>query len=465
MRKTKIVATLGPATHDPDTIADLVDAGVDVFRQNFSHGDHADHADLYDMAREASDDVAVMMDTKGPELRLGEVEPGTDLEQGSTVTVVAGEDGGDASTLPVPNAAALDRIEPGDRILIDDGRIEMDVEEAGDGLSCTVLYGGPVTSRDSISVPGRDLGLEFPTDEDEDDIGFAAEQGFDFIAVSFVRSADDVAAVRDILGDDSDIHIVAKMEHVQAIENMDEIIAASDGIMVARGDLGVELPAAQVPTHQKRIIRKCNEAGKPVITATEMLTSMVDSRRATRAEVSDVANAVLDGSDAVMLSEETAVGNYPVTTVAFMDEVLRDVEESWSPHLSHIEGTDGDVSETICRNIYEASKHLDLAYLVAHTQSGFTARNIAKYRPETPIVAFTNSSRVRRQLQLAWGVQAFELDFPDYVDELVAASATFLHEQGMVDMDDTAIFSAGTPTSEAGTTNMMEIRDIDSIIG
>lgn len=461
MSRTKIVATLGPSTSDRGTIQEMVEAGADVFRQNFSHGTRESHEELYDNVRDVSDSAAAMLDTRGPEIRVDGPEEMT-LEEGSTVKVTG--DGGTGS-LSVDHPDMLDYLEEGDRVMVDDGRVELEVEEAGDEAVCRVVYGGEVGEGEAVNVPGKELGLSSPMEQDVEDIEFGIEKGFDFVSASFVKTAEDVERIEEVIEENgSEMKVIAKIEHVRAAENVDEIVEAADGVMVARGDLGVELPASQVPTLQKRIIRKCNEAGKPVITATEMLTSMTESPRATRAEVSDVANAVLDGSDAVMLSEETAVGEYPVETVEFMSEVLDDVEEEWSEELHRVSGESTDTSQTICRNIWEASKDLELEYIAAHTTSGFTARNIAKHRPATPIAAFTDTEKVKRQLNLTWGVEAFRIDFPEYVDQLIEKSARRLHEEGMVEEEDEVVFSAGTPTSVSGTTNMMEIREIGSLL-
>ncbi|MBS3772778.1 MAG: pyruvate kinase, partial [Candidatus Thermoplasmatota archaeon] len=326
MRKTKIVATIGPASQEQEVLRKLIDGGLDVARLNFSHGTHEQHGRNIDAIREISGEVAIMLDTQGPEIRLGVMEQPVELHEGATVTLST-DDAEGKGTLPVAHPGFLEHIGEGDTILIADGAVALDVEHVGDVASCRVRYGGTVSSQQSVNVPGRDLDLEAPTDKDRRDIRYGVEKDVDFVAASFVESAAEVRRIRELLrSQGSQAGVVPKIESMQALENIDAIIAAADGVMVARGDLGVEIPASDVPLTQKNIIRKCNARGTPVITATQMLESMTDHPRATRAEASDVANAVLDGTDAVMLSAETAVGAYPVEAFMFMAEVLEKVE-------------------------------------------------------------------------------------------------------------------------------------------
>ena len=467
MKNTKIVSTIGPATDTKEKLSEIIDAGVDVVRQNFSHVDHEQHGKIYDRIRDVSEKTAVMIDTKGPEIRLGQVKEGTVLETGHSVELTTDEEiTGYEEVLSVNYSDFINHIEAGDEVRIDDGKIELQVEKVDDTAECTVVYGGEVSSRKAVNVPGKDIGLSAPTEKDVEDIEFAAEKGYDFVSLSFVKQASDVEEVREILEEhDSEMHIISKIEHAKAVENFDEILEASDAIMVARGDLGVELPAAELPMMQKKMIEKCNEAGKPVITATQMLESMTENPTATRAEISDVANAVLDGTDAVMLSGETAIGEYPVKTVKFMANVVEEAEASMEGNTHHtVKQPPETTREIICKNVWQAARDSEAEYIVAHTSSGSTARNISKYRPENPIIAFTDSERVERQLQLAWGVRPYYEEFPEDVEGMLEASAQRMETLGLAEGDDKLVLSAGIPTNVTGTTNMMQIRTVESIL-
>ncbi|WP_414837332.1 pyruvate kinase [Candidatus Nanosalina sp. VS9-1] len=467
MKNTKIISTIGPATDSKQKLSEIIDSGVDVVRQNFSHVDHKQHGKIYDRIRDVSEKTAVMIDTKGPEIRLGEVKEDTVLETGHSVELTTDEEiTGDEEVLSVNYSDFINHIEAGDEVRIDDGKIELEVEKVDDTAECTVVYGGEVSSRKAVNVPGKDIGLSAPTEKDVEDIEFAAEKGYDFVSLSFVKEASDVEEVREILDEhDSDMHIISKIEHKKAVENFDEILEASDAIMVARGDLGVELPPAELPMMQKEMIEKCNEAGKPVITATQMLESMTENPTATRAEISDVANAVLDGTDAVMLSGETAIGDYPVKTVKFMSNVVEEAEASMEGNTHHtVKQPPETTREIICKNVWQAARDSEAEYIVAHTSSGSTARNISKYRPENPIIAFTDSERVERQLQLAWGVNAYYEEFPDDVEGMLEASARRMKSLNLASGEDELVLSAGIPTSVTGTTNMMQIRTVESIM-
>ncbi|WEL19508.1 pyruvate kinase [Candidatus Nanohalococcus occultus] len=467
MKNTKIVSTIGPATDSKQKIADLVEAGVNVFRQNFSHVDHEQHKEIYERIRDVSEKTAVMIDTKGPEIRLGEVKEGTVLEEEHTVELTTEDIEGNSERLSVSYKDLMENLDSGDEVRIDDGKIELEVLEVdGNVAECEVLYGGEVSTRKAVNVPGKDIGLTAPTEKDVKDIEFAAELGYDFVSLSFVKSAEDVENVRQILDEHgSQMDIISKIEHGKAVENFDEILEASDGIMVARGDLGVEVPAAQLPALQKEMIRKSNQAGKPVITATQMLESMTENSTATRAEISDVANAVLDGTDAVMLSGETAIGDYPVKTVRFMSDVVQEVESEIEQQVHHTVKTPAEnTNEIICKGVWQAANDGDASYVVAHTSSGSTARNIAKHRPETDIIAFTDSEVVERQLNLIWGVDPYYQEFKETVDSMLEDSAQRLETLGKVDVDDKLVMTAGIPTSVAGTTNMMQVRTVEQIL-
>ena len=466
MKNTKIVSTIGPSTDTKKQIDQLIDAGVDVIRQNFSHVDHEQHGKIFDRIRQTSEKTAVMADTKGPEIRLRQVKEGTVLKEENKVQLTTEDIEGDENKLSVNYETFLEHIEPGDEIRIDDGKIELQVEEVNETATCQILYGGEVSSRKAVNVPGKDIGLSAPTEKDKKDIRFAAEKGYDFISLSFVKEASDVEEVRELLEEKgSEAHIISKVEHRKAVENFDEILEASDAIMVARGDLGVELPAAKLPMMQKEMIEKCNEAGKPVITATQMLESMTENPTATRAEISDVANAVLDGSDAVMLSGETAIGDYPVKTVEFMSDVVEEAEQTMKGRTHHtVKDRPESTREIICKNVWQAARDSETDYIIAHTSSGSTARNISKFRPETPIIAFADSERVERQLKLAWGVRPYYEEFPDNVEGMLEASAKRMKSLNLADDETELVMSAGVPTRVTGTTNMLQIRTVRSIL-
>ncbi len=443
---------------------ELISAGMNVARLNFSHGDHEKHLQIFSHIREHHPDICVMLDTQGPEIRLGDVEEGTVLREGGAVELAYGNFIGDGKKLPVDHKDILEYVEPGDVILLADGLVELSVEEIGVSALCRVVYGGPISSRKSVNIPGKEVGLNTPTEKDLRDIDFGMEHDFDMVSLSFVKSASEIKKVKNILGD-SGIQIVAKIEHLIAVENIDEIIEEADAVMIARGDLGVEVPASDVPILQKKIIERCNLAEKPVIVATQMLKSMTESPRATRAEVSDVANAVMDGADAIMLSEETAIGAFPVKSVDFMAEVALKVEDYLSSRVHHTVGTKSkDTADIIAKSVWQASRDTEGKYIVAHTSSGYTANKIAKLRPDTDIIAFTDSKKIRRQLNLVWGVRAYYMEFPDHVDEMLMSSANFLYQQKMVCKEDTLILTAGVPQPVTGITNMMEIRDVASLL-
>ena len=466
MKNTKIVSTIGPATEDENTIEELVDAGVNVFRQNFSHVNHEKHGEIFERIRDSTEKTAIMMDTKGPEIRLGDIEEGSVLQEGHKITITTEETEGDSKRISVNYKEFTDHIEAGDEVRIDDGKIELQVDKVNETAECTVIYGGEISSRKAVNVPRKDIGLQAPTEKDRRDIEFGAEKGYDFVSLSFVKEASDVEEVREILDEyDSDMHIISKIEHAKAVENFDEILEASDAIMVARGDLGVELPAPELPMMQKEMIKKANRAGKPVITATQMLESMTENPTATRAEISDVANAVIDGTDAVMLSGETAIGDYPVKTAEFMSRVVEETEASIKENLHHtVKDKSGNTREIICKNVWQASRDSEADNIVAHTSSGSTARNISKYRPENPIIAFTDSEMVERQLALSWGVRPYYEEFPGNVEEMLENSAQRLENLGLVNQDDKVVMSAGIPTTVTGTTNMMQIRKIGKLL-
>ncbi|MEF8835352.1 MAG: pyruvate kinase [Candidatus Thermoplasmatota archaeon] len=466
MRKTKIVATVGPASDKREDLENLISAGIDVVRQNFSHGTHKKHSETLNKIRDISPEIGVMMDTQGPEIRLNEIEEDTELRQGEKVRIVTQDVKGNEEVMPVDHPQIGDFLKSGDTLLIDDGQIELEVLDVNEDVKCEVIYGGKVLSRKSVNVPGKDMGLNAPTEKDIRDIEFSIDEGFDFVSASFVKCAEEIERIREVIEKkNSDMNIIAKIEHLRAVENIDEIIQASDGVMIARGDLGVEIPASDVPVLQKQIIEKANIEEKPVITATQMLKSMTESPRATRAEVSDVANAVIDGSAAVMLSEETAIGKYPVKSVRFMSEILEKMEEYVKGRKYFTTNKKGvDIADIIAKNVTQAARDIDAKYIVAHTSSGYTAHKIARFRPDVEIIAFTDKRSVQRRLSLIWGVKAFYTEFPEHVDEMVYSTSKELFQKGMVDKDDKLLITAGVPAPVTGITNMMQIRTVMSLM-
>ncbi|WP_226005306.1 pyruvate kinase [Natrinema salinisoli] len=468
MRNAKIVCTLGPASNDRGTIRELADAGMSVARLNASHGTREDRAELIDRVRavdeERTEPVAIMLDTKGPEIRTAPLPEGetVTLETGSEIRFVEGEE---ATPETVGLSVSIDAVEPGDRILLDDGLIEATVlGHEGDAVRARIDTGGELSSRKGVNVPGVELDLDVVTEKDRADLELAAEKGVDFVAASFVRDAEDVYEVGEVLEEnDADIPIIAKIERAGAVENLDEIIDAAYGVMVARGDLGVECPMEDVPMIQKRIIRKSREAGRPVITATEMLDSMVHARRPTRAEASDVANAVLDGTDAVMLSAETAVGDHPIEVVDAMDSIIREVERS-EEHAELLEQrvpASGEArTDALARSARFLARDIGADAVVAATESGYTALKTAKYRPGVPVVASTPSQAVRRQLALTWGVTPLYAPVSDQgADAVVEKAVQAALDAGVAESGDTVVVLCGmmTDLEGANTTNMLKV--------
>ncbi|SEW21754.1 pyruvate kinase [Natrinema salifodinae] len=467
MRNAKIVCTLGPASSDRGTIRDLAAAGMSVARLNASHGSREDRAELIDHVRAVDEDrtepVAIMLDTKGPEIRTAPLPDGetVSLETDSEIQFVEGEE---ATPERVGLSVSID-VEPGDRILLDDGLIETTVlEQDGDVIRARVDTGGELGGRKGVNVPGVDLDLDVVTEKDRKDLELAAEKDVDFVAASFVRDAEDVYEVGEVLEEQgADIPIIAKIERAGAVENLDEIIDAAYGVMVARGDLGVECPMEDVPMIQKRIIRECREAGRPVITATEMLDSMVHARRPTRAEASDVANAVLDGTDAVMLSAETAVGDHPVAVVDAMDSIVRQVEESneYAELLEQrVPGSGEARTDALARSARFLARDISADAVVAATESGYTALKTAKYRPGVPVVASTPSQAVRRQLALTWGVTPLYAPVSDQgADAVVEKAVQAALDAGIAESGDTVVVLCGmmTELEGANTTNMLKV--------
>jgi pyruvate kinase len=466
MRNAKIVCTLGPASDDQATIRALADAGMSVARLNASHGTPDHRADVIDRIRAVDETtdapLAAMVDLQGPEVRTAPLDEPIHLETGSTVRFVEGDE---ATPEEVGLSYPIGTVEPGDTVLLDDGRIEATVEEVRDGaVLAYVDSGGQLSGRKGVNVPGVDLDIDLITEGDRRELDVAVEKEADFVAASFVRSADDVYTISDALeSKGADIPVVAKIERAGAVENLDAIIEAAFGVMVARGDLGVEMPLEQVPIIQKRIIRKCHAAGTPVITATEMLDSMVHARRPTRAEASDVANAVLDGTDAVMLSGETAIGDNPVRVVETMDRIVRQVEGSGEYRETHEQrvptAEEESRTEALARSARYLARDVDAAAIVAASESGYTARRTAKFRPGVPVVATTPNDRTRRQLALSWGVKSQFTDYNDSVEAMMDDAVQAALDAGVAESGDTIVVLSGMMSELEGTntTNMLKV--------
>ena len=429
MRKTKIICTMGPAVDNEEMLRALMLTGMDAARFNFSHGTHESHLATLNKVRRIRDElgaaVATILDTKGPEIRIKTFENGpVTLREGDKFTLTTRDVPGDAGIVSVTYADLHKELESGCRVLIDDGLIELTVDGIqGQDIACTVRSGGTLSNNKSINIPGVSIHLPSLTEKDRDDLRFAAEQDFDFVAASFVRKASDVEDIRACLREcgGEHIRIISKIENREGVDNLEEIIAASDGLMVARGDLGVEIPAYEVPILQKRMIKETSMAGKPVITATQMLDSMIRNPRPTRAEVSDVANAVFDGTSCVMLSGETASGKHPVEAVQTMVDTINAAEQAtdyWG-RFRRFEFTPGrSINDAVTHTCCQTAMDLEADAILTPTQTGHTARMIARFRPACPIVALTTTERARRQLAISWGVQPLLAGYVDSTDRL-----------------------------------------------
>jgi pyruvate kinase len=469
-RRTKIVCTLGPASETPETLRALIRAGMDVARINFSHGGHDDHGRRIAMARAAAAAegrvLAILADLQGPKLRIGEIAAGrATLVAGETFTLTGRVVPGDARAVRLPHPELLVALRPGDVVLLDDGLLELRVRQ-NDGVDvlCDVVAGGELLPRKGVSVPHAAVSIPAVTEKDRADLAFALSQDVDYIAQSFVRQAEDVIALRAlIVAAGRDTPIIAKIEKPEAIEHLEAILSAADGVMVARGDLGVEMPAEQVPLQQKRIIQLARAAAKPVITATQMLESMIHNPRPTRAEASDVANAIFDGTDAIMLSAETAVGQYPVAAVEMMARIAGATEPAL-PYGDNIaaaqhspsQGVTDAVTQATCEIAYE----LNARAIAPATASGYTARMVARHRPATPILVITPSEPVRRRLALVWGVQTVLAPDAQTTDEMIAAAEHAAMAAGLAASGDTIVITAGIPLGGRGKTNMLKVHVI-----
>ncbi|MCZ2204708.1 pyruvate kinase [Cylindrospermopsis raciborskii] len=475
LRRTKIVATIGPATSSPEMLKSIIEAGATTLRLNFSHGTHADHQRSIRLIRQTAFElnrpVAILQDLQGPKIRLGKFDNGfIMLSKGDRFTLTNRPVVGNEEISCVTYDYLAEEVPIGSKILLDDGRVEMVVEEInrdkGD-LHCRVTVAGKLSNNKGVNFPGVYLSIKAMTDKDREDLMFGLDQGVDWVALSFVRNPQDIIEIKELISSTGkNVPVVAKIEKHEAIEQMEEVLSLCDGVMVARGDLGVELPAEDVPVLQKRLIATANRLGIPIITATQMLDSMVSNPRPTRAEVSDVANAILDGTDAVMLSNETAVGNYPVEAVATMARIAERIEQEQINTSSRL-GTDDkrSIPNAISQAVGQIAENLGAAAIMTLTQTGATARNVSKYRPKTPILAITPHVNVARQLQMVWGVRPLlVLDLPS-TGQTFQAAINVAQEKRLLSEGDLVVMTAGTLQGVSGSTDLIKVEVVTAILG
>lgn len=478
MRKTKIVCTIGPASESVEMLEKLINAGMNVARLNFSHGDHQEHGARIRNIREAAaklgKSVAILLDTKGPEIRTHQMQNGEiHLQAGSRLFISMEEVVGTQEKISVTHKGLIDDVQIGSNILLDDGLIALEVtniDKQQQLIETKVLNGGILKDKKGVNVPGVSVNLPGITEKDANDILFGIEQGIDFIAASFVRRASDVLEIRQLLEAHhaGHIQIIPKIENQEGVDNIDQILEVSDGLMVARGDLGVEIPAEDVPLVQKELIRKCNKLGKPVITATQMLDSMQRNPRPTRAEASDVANAIFDGTDAIMLSGETAAGNYPVEAVETMHKIASRVEQALDYRQILSKQTKSAVStitDAIGQSVAYTAMNLDVSAIITPTVSGYTAKMISKYRPKAPIIAVTANDHVCRKLALTWGVYPTKGEIATTTDEMLDIAVRESLNTGIINHGNKVIITAGVPVGETGSTNLMKVHVVGDVLG
>ena len=474
IKRTKIVCTLGPASDKEEILRELVKSGLNVARMNFSHGSHEEHKGRMDIVKKVREDlgqpVAILLDTKGPEIRTGNFDaPEVLLEEGEKFTITMKDIVGNKEMCTVSYKGLAKDVVPGDTILIDDGLVGLRVDEVnGDDIVCTVENSGVVKNHKGVNVPGVKINLPALTEKDISDIEFGISQGIDFIAASFVRKASDVLAIREVLENNNATHIqiISKIENQEGIDNIDSILQVSDGIMVARGDLGVEIPTPEIPIAQKMMIKKCNQLGKPVITATQMLDSMMRNPRPTRAEVTDVANAIYDGTDAIMLSGETAAGKYPVEAVKTMATIAKRTEETlnYDNLLSKNARNNETVTDAISHATCTTAVNLNASAIITSTSSGHTPRMVSKCRPKCPIIAATNDERVMRRLALTWGVYPVKAEVASNTDEVIENSIESSKQAGYIHNGELVVITAGVPVGMSGTTNLIKVHVISEEI-
>ncbi len=474
MRKTKIICTLGPSTDDEKILRELVLNGMDVARVNMSHGTHEEHKIKMDMVkklrRELNRPVAILLDTKGPEIRTGNFPQKVMLENGQDFTLTTLECEGSTEKCSITFKDLPKDVEAGTRILIDDGLIELKVKHVTDtDILCTVINGGPVSSHKGINVPGVFLSMPFLSERDKADLKFGVEQDVDFVAASFTRNANDISEMRAVLQEygGSDIRIIAKIENKDGVDNIDEILRVSDGVMVARGDLGVEIPIAEVPIIQKKIISQTRNSDKPVITATQMLDSMMKNPRPTRAETTDVANAIYDGTSVIMLSGETAAGAFPVDALRTMAEIA-EITEGNIDYIDRFNKLDiherPDVTSAISHAACTTAHDLQASAIITVSKSGMTSRMLSKYRPHCPIISGTPSEKVWRQTNMSWGVYPLMIEEKHSTDDLIDHVISVAQDNGLLKNGDLVVITAGVPLGISGTTNLMKAHLVGNIL-
>ena len=474
MRKTKIICTLGPSTDKDGVLRELIANGMNVARFNFSHGSHEEHKGRLDLLKSLREElgkpVAALLDTKGPEIRLKDFKNGTEmLEAGQTFTLTTRDVEGTKEICSITYKDLPQDVAPGGTIMLDDGLIKLQIQTVNDtDIVCTVLNNGKIKNKKGVNVPGVHLSMPYMSQRDKDDIIFGIEQGFDFIAASFVRTAQDVYEIRNLLNEyDSNIRIIAKIENREGVNNIDSILAAADAVMVARGDLGVEIDFTELPGIQKNIIERSFSFGKPIVTATQMLDSMIVNPRPTRAEISDVANAIYDGTSAIMLSGETAAGAYPVEALKTMSAIAERTETENHARVEYLtEATNGkiSVSDATAHAACLTAKDVNAAAIVTVSESGTTARLLSKYRPQQPIIACVMREQVQRQLSLSWGITPLMMSLAHSTDELIEMSTALAKENGYLHNGELAVVTAGVPVGVSGTTNMIKIHMVGNCL-
>ena len=471
-RRTKIVATIGPATQSESTITELIKAGVTTFRLNFSHGDHENHAERIKTIRKVSSEldlhIGILQDLQGPKIRLGRFKDGpVKVKKGDLFSLTSKDIECNSEIANVTYERLTDEVSVGKRILLDDGRVEMIVEKIDKKenlLICKVTVGGVLSNNKGVNFPDVQLSVKALTDKDKKDLEFGLKSGVDWIALSFVRNPSDINEIKDLINEHGySTPVVAKIEKFEAIDQIDSVLPLCDGVMVARGDLGVEMPPEEVPLLQKELIKKANTLGIPIITATQMLDSMASSPRPTRAEVSDVANAILDGTDAVMLSNETAVGDYPIEAVKTMATIARRIERDYPQKAieSHLPST---IPNAISAAVSSISRQLDAAAIIPLTKSGATAHNVSKFRPPTPILATTSEKSVARRLQLAWGVTPILIESQERAAKIFSIAMQIAQEMNILKQGDLVVQTAGTLTGISGSTDLIKVGLVRKVI-
>ena len=474
MRKTKIICTLGPSTDKEGVLRDLIANGMNVARFNFSHGSHEEHLGRFEklkaLREELGKPVAALLDTKGPEIRLKDFKNGVEnLVAGQTFTLTTREVEGTNEICSITYKDLPMDVEPGGTIMLDDGLIKLQIQTVNDtDIVCTVLNNGKIKNKKGVNVPGVHLSMPYMSQRDKDDIIFGIQQGYDFIAASFVRTAQDVYEIRNLLNQyDSNIRIIAKIENREGVNNIDSILAAADAVMVARGDLGVEIDFTELPGIQKTIIDRSFSFGKPIVTATQMLDSMIVNPRPTRAEISDVANAIYDGTSAIMLSGETAAGAYPVEALKTMSAIAeRTEQEGFHLRSRQMDSNPGkiSVSDATAHAACLTARDVNAAAIVTVSESGTTARLLSKYRPQQPIIACVMREQVQRQLSLSWGITPLMMSLAHSTDELIEMSTALAKENGYLHNGELAVVTAGVPVGVSGTTNMIKIHMVGNCL-